>query len=274
MTSTRNPDRNFDDVAERFASRVHDSFKGRLRHEIIARDIKACAPELVIDSTNSTAHNSPKNVLDVGAGMGRFTEYFAERGHQVQYNDVSDKLAFLAEQSLKDKPFSDQISWHIGPYQHLPEAGQAFDLILNHAVLEWLQDPQDFIRFASDKLKPSGHLSLCFYNPFGLVYHNLLRGNHDWLDRSQIDDVFAFPAHSGSLTPTNPVSFEQVKKWLSDNQFNVLSVSGIRVYSDFVRDKVGGNANPENVFQRELDFSQREPYKWLARYLHVIAQRR
>jgi S-adenosylmethionine-dependent methyltransferase len=42
--------------------------------------------------------------------------------------------------------------------------GESFDVIICHAVLEWLADPQDALGRLSGLLKADGLLSLMFYN--------------------------------------------------------------------------------------------------------------
>ena len=257
-------DRNFDDVAERFAQRIYGSLKGELRQKIIWRDLES--------HVLSHYESGSMGVLDLGAGLGHFSVALAKLGHKVIYNDISSKMADLAKELAEKENVSSQLEWLIGPYQnHAESITQPVDLVLCHAVIEWLEKPQDLIPSLANKLNKHGYLSLCFYNPVGLIYHNLIRGNFDWIDQSVNGDEVKFAADKGGLTPTNPSSFERVKQWLDENDLNIVNVSGIRVFSDYVRQKTGGNTIPEEVVKRELQYSQLEPYKWLGRYLHIIA---
>ena len=76
-----------------------------------------------------------------------------------------------------------------------------------------------------------------------------------------------------SLTPNNPVSYEEVENWLIEQGFKINKVSGLRVFHDYAPLKRGGHTNPEAVIDMELRYSDQAPYKWLGRYLHVLAQK-
>ena len=115
---------------------------------------------------------------------------------------------------------NENIIWLHCPYQELTtqlcamfdleQSEGYFDLILNHAVLEWLADPADFIAFAKVWLHDDAMLSLCFYNPASFVYRNLVMGNFKLLNR---DDYQADT--DKSLTPNHPVEITQVRQWLT-----------------------------------------------------------
>jgi S-adenosylmethionine-dependent methyltransferase len=162
------------------------------------------------------------------------------------------------------------MTWHCGPYQQLNAVlkGQCFDLVLCHALLEWLQDPELLIPALEPLVAPDGILSLCFYNPASIVYRNLMRGNFD-----RIINTHNYTPDGGSLTPQNPCSLAQVRQWLAQSHFSVQQESGLRVFSDYVQEKRGGNLQPEQVLAMELAHSGQEPYKWMGRYLHVLASR-
>ncbi|MFN6887442.1 tRNA uridine 5-oxyacetic acid(34) methyltransferase CmoM, partial [Proteus mirabilis] len=51
------------------------------------------------------------------------------------------------------------------------------DLILFHAVLEWITDQKNAINVLTDMLLPNGILSLMFYNANGIVMRNAILGN-------------------------------------------------------------------------------------------------
>jgi S-adenosylmethionine-dependent methyltransferase len=138
--------------------------------------------------------------------------------------------------------------------------------VLCHALLEWLQDPELLIPALDPLVAAEGCLSLCFYNPASVIYRNLIRGNFNWVRQSH-----TYTADQGSLTPNNPCSIEQVRAWLAQSGFKIRQESGLRVFSDYVQEKRGGNLEPEQVLAMELAYYGQEPYKWMGRYLHVLA---
>lgn len=259
---TEPKDRNFDDLAERFSRKIYGGQKGDIRLAVLTADLTPVITQL------AHKRQAPLRILDVAGGLGQLSIYFAQQGHQVMVNDVSPVMLGLAREKAFDAGVEDSMTWHCGPYQHLNEElkGQCFDLVLCHALLEWLQDPELLIPALEPWVAPDGCLSLCFYNPASIVYRNLMRGNFD-----RIINTHSYTPDSGSLTPQNPCSLSQVRQWLAQSGFDIRQESGLRVFSDYVLEKRGGNLQPEQVLAMELAYSGQEPYKWMGRYLHVLA---
>ncbi len=55
------------------------------------------------------------------------------------------------------------------------------DLILFHAVLEWVADPLSVLQTLWSMLRPGGTLSLMFYNANGFLTHHMVAGNFDYV---------------------------------------------------------------------------------------------
>lgn len=253
-------DRNFDDLADRFEQRIYGRRKGKIRQVVIERDLLETIP--IIKKQN------PLRVLDLGAGLGQFAIWLAEQGHDVTYNDISISMMKKAQAAAKQKHCLNQITWSHYPYQQLIKTlpSQSFDLILCHALLEWLDNPQELIAHIKPLLKNNAFLSLCFYNPKGLVYHNLMRGNFHSIKRGSTPQ-----SNSQGFTPNKPCDFETVKHWLNVEALTIRAQSGIRVFSDYTRETRGGLASEEEVLAMELEYSNRTPYWQLGRYIHLIA---
>ncbi len=286
-------DRNFDHLAERFARRVYGGLKGEIRLAVLWADIEPIAAKL------SANKGSPLSILDVGGGLGQIAIRLAQLGHRIVFNDVSPVMLAAAQQRAEQAGVAAQFSWHCGPYQTLPtqlaehlteqltvqraeqlteqpvehflehyieQQPPGFDLILCHALLEWLEQPAKLVPTLAAMLAPAGYLSLCFYNPAAKVYRNLIRGNFNWLQAE------ALKRHDeGSLTPQNPSSLEQVRDWLTENKLEITSESGLRIFHDYVVERRGGHNDPAQVLKMELEYSHQAPYKFLARYLHIMA---
>jgi S-adenosylmethionine-dependent methyltransferase len=253
------PDRNFDDLTEHFEKKIYKGQKGKIRQTVIRRDLQTQFPELL--------KNQSLNILDIGAGLGQFSVEFAKQGHQVTYNDISENMMLKAKSLAIEANVEDQIQWNNQPYQDFSFTPKFYDLVLCHAVLEWLEKPEVLIATLENLLSDNGWLSLCFYNPVGLVYRNLICGNFRYLNT-----IGVHQADTGSLTPMNPCSIEQVTRWLANHNFKIVNSSGIRVFSDYVLDKRGGNLSEEDVIKVELEYSSQEPYKNLGRYFHMVAK--
>ena len=249
-------DRNFDDLAERFQRKVYAGIKGHIRLAVLWRDLE----QMVLRDAAS-----PLRVLDIGGDFSQIAIRLAKAGHKVVVNDLSERMLSMAREQAETAGVADEITWHHAPFQELGELEEgSFDLVLCHALLEWLAQPQTLVPAARRFLEPGGILSLTYYNYHSLVYRNLIRGNFNMLNKE------AFDADAHSLTPGNPMLPSQVASWLSDADLEILGSSGIRVFHDYVVEKRGGNAVPEAVVGMELQYSQQEPYMWLGRYIHHL----
>ena len=250
-------DKNFDAVSERFARRIHGSAKGQIRSAVIQRDLEPLLTE-----------GKALKICDLGAGLGQFAIELAA-SHQVTYVEVSEKMSELAKQEAENQEVAERIRWLNLSYQEaLTQLDGPQDLFLCHALLEWLAEPDQLFARIRPHMRDGAYLSLCFYNPDALTYRNLIRGNFDWLDNPSRE-----APNDTSLTPTHPCSREEVFAWLADHRFEVSCESGIRVFSDYVVEKRGGLKFPEKVLAKELEYSQRMPFKLMGRYIHVLARK-
>ena len=132
-------DRNFDDLAQKFARKVYGELKGDIRLAVIWRDLLAAVSGL--------ADGSSLRILDIGGGLGQLSIRTAELGHRVIYNDLSVEMLSLAQAEADKAKIKDKITWHQGEYQNLEDQLEGrFDLIVSNppyiALEEW--DGLDF----------------------------------------------------------------------------------------------------------------------------------
>ena len=255
-------DRNFDDLSEKFARKVYGGLKGDIRLAVIWRDLVAVLPHL-----ESQTPEAGLRVLDIGGGLGQLTVALAKLGHQVVYNDLSKQMLETAQKLAQEAGVLDKIIWHQQPYQTLKNEGLGqFDLVMSHALIEWLAEPELLVGNLQEFLTPQGRLSLTFYNQNALVYRNLIRGNFNVLQGE-------FSAHPKSLTPGEPLQPDAVQQWVEQAALATDYSSGIRVFHDYVTTRRGGHENGAAVIDMELCYSQREPFKWLGRYIHFICSK-
>lgn len=262
-------DRNFDDLAAKFARKIYGSQKGQVRQAVIWRDLIAAGSRLQIDLEAVVDSGSrPLRVLDLGGGLGQFSIRLAALGHTVTYNDISTRMVDEAQRQAKLAGCFEAIAWQPGSYQSIvAQAGicqHRYDLILAHAMIEWLAEPHQLIADLSPLLSSGGLLSLSYYNRHGWEYRNLLRGNFNLLERP-------YQNQQGSLTPLHAFTYEQIAQWLTAAGLSVSSSSGIRVFCDYTSEQRGGLTNPEAVVAKELECSTQQPFKWLGRYIHLLA---
>lgn len=274
LSTKKRTDRSFETIADHFEKKVYGGLKGDIRLAVLRRDILTYVAQL------SKNLGRPLHILDVGAGLAQLAIELAAQGHSLVINDISasmlDKAQTHAATLEANNNSKLDIKWIVCPYQQLPASfaednSEKFDLILCHALLEWLAEPAEIMTFFDSYLTVNGALSLCFYNPASFEYRNLIMGNFNLLDSLQEDGYTA--DNKKSLTPNHPVARLEVESWLQQYDYQTLLTSGLRVFHDYSPLKRGGHNNPEAVIKMELRYSQLEPYKWLGRYLHILATR-
>lgn len=255
-------DRNFDDLAERFQRNVYGGSKGAIRLAVLGRDIDRAINTLLPGGT--------LRILDVGAGLGQIGIDLALRGHEVTLSDLSEEMLRRAKMAADNAGVSGDIQWRVGPYQTLlinKEMAASFDLVICHALIEWLADPGQLIEDLKHFCRPDGVLSLTCYNRHALTFRNLIKGNFDYLRE---DDLVG---DKGSLTPMAPQDPLRLKTQLEDAGWQVDFVTGVRVIHDYGQPR-GGNLIESELLDMELRYSTEEPFKWLGRYVHFVCRRR
>lgn len=269
-------DRSFDAIADHFEKKVYGGLKGEIRLAVLRRDIFGYTDQM------TKTLGRPLRILDVGAGLAQISIELAAQGHSVVVNDISDNMLVKAKENAEKLDTTIDISWYVCPYQQLEDKLRAygrtydsgtdkaakFDLILCHALLEWLAEPAAIMDFFDRQLTDNGALSLCFYNPASFDYRNLIMGNFNLLDNTDYK-----ADNKKSLTPNHPVAKQEVELWLRQHRYQTVLTSGLRVFHDYAPLKRGGHNDPDAVIRMELRYSQQEPYKWLGRYLHILATR-
>ena len=258
-----NSDRNFDDLALKFRRKVYGGLKGRIRLAVLEKDLTEFYPDAL-----KPPEKNPIKIMDAGGGYGPFSLRLAKLGHEVTLCDLSEKMLEFAPQDVEKKDIEDRVTIVQSPIQELPCRHQGpYDMVLCHAVLEWVHDPEDLIKYLIKYLKPGGILSLTFYNLVGMIYKNLLRTNYK---RILDKDYKGFP---GSLTPTHPRHPREVMTWLSNHPLTIVCHSGMRVFHDYILDMDDKEKEPDTVVDLELKLSRQSPYRNMGRYQHILCKK-
>ncbi|KUJ84625.1 SAM-dependent methyltransferase [Microbulbifer flavimaris] len=255
-------DRNFDDLAHRFRNRIYGGLKGEVRLAVLNRDL---APLL--------GEGTPRlRVLDAGGGQGQFALDMAGAGHQVTIVDISAAMLDQARERARERGLQGRVELLHRSFQALAESDSCgrYDLVLCHAVLEWLAEPQAAIGALRRLLAPGGHLSLTFYNRRALEFRLLQRGSFRQLDRNVESGHWG--GHPGSLTPQNPLQLEWVQDWLTQHDLAIVSHSGIRCFHDYMTPTIREKLPASAIVEKELEYSRVEPYRQLARYVHLLCR--
>ncbi|WP_020558282.1 methyltransferase domain-containing protein [Thiofilum flexile] len=254
-------DRVFDGLSQRFQRTIyanHDP-RGMIRLHITQDDLSKLFKNL------PPTHQA----LDIGAGLGQMSLWLAEQGWTVTLSEPSAEMLTQAQALVQNSAYTQQIELLNHSIQTLPSHySQHFDLIICHAVLEWLAEPQTTLQTLTHYLKPDGYLSLMFFNRTSTEFRHLIAGNLD----AVLEQRIASDGQKG-LAPISPLLPDEVLSWLPELGLELVQWSGIRCFYDYTYHKIRKTLPLDKVIQLERHYSQIEPWRSLARYQHFILKK-
>lgn len=243
-------DRYFDELAGRFAQKIYGGTKGAIRLAVLQQDLLSVLP------------NKPINILDIGAGLGHMSLWLAQQGHHVTVTEPSQIMIEGAKAQFSQANLMAEFIQQ--PWQQL-SFNQPFDLVICHAVLEWLAEPFSILETLKKLVHPMGKLSLAFYNKDALIYRNLLKGHFKKLKKQQ------FSGEKQSLTPQQPIAPNELKKAMQDD-WEIITQSGIRVFHDYMPFDFQAKTPPGELMKMELEYCKHPSFSGLGRYIHWLCQ--
>lgn len=249
-------DRNFDKLIDKFELKVYDTAKGNWRLKLVKEDL---------DIFYRAA--DPLTIWDAGCGFAQIGLWLAQQGHQLTLCDVSENMLKRAEQSFADSGQAGQF-FHEAAQTLAPRLPQ-FDLVLFHAVLEWLADPVLTLQIVADRVKAGGYLSLLFYNRNAMIYTNALKGGWRW--QNLLNNSYL--GKGKKLTPPNPQYPHEVIANLEQWGFKIEQQTGIRVFHDYLTQDVLEKGNPQELFELEYRYCRMPTYQNMGRYIHLLARK-
>ncbi|MDT3708690.1 MAG: methyltransferase domain-containing protein [Pseudomonadaceae bacterium] len=247
-------DRHFDELAARFAEKIYGGAKGAIRLAVLQADLaEVLAPR-------------PLRVLDIGAGLGHMSLWLAQQGHDVT---LAEPAAPMLEGARARFAEAGQHATFIqAPWQEVETLVDGrFDLVICHAVLEWLAEPQAILPLLHHLTASDGWLSLAFYNRDALIYRNLLKGHFKKL-RAQ-----SFAGERQSLTPQQPLDPRELATQLAP-LWQVEHRSGVRVFHDYMPPEFQVRTEPAELLEMELAYRRHPTFAGLGRYLHWLCRPR
>lgn len=245
-------DQSFAGIGKKFSRNIYETGKGKIRLAVLERDLQ----DLIQAET-------PLEVLDVGAGLGQFSELFAAAGHQVTHTDIAADMVEAAQTRHHELQLDKHYQYCVAPLQELPQLlpQRQYDVVLCHAVLEWLADPEAAIRLLKSFLKPTGTLSLMFYNRDAKLLANIIYGNFDYVD-AELE-----VKKKVRLSPQRPLSAVEVERWLKDLELDIVTRTGVRCFHDYLRNR-DDQQRFDQLLALELKYNRQSPFNQIGRYLH------
>ena len=255
QNSDTQKDRNFDDLAERFSRTIYATPRGQLRLMALEQDFSDCKVDI-----------ADKQILDIGGGQGQFSLSLARQGGDINLCDISDEMLRLAEDLFDAESLP--LTARSGRLQDVDSIfpGQ-FDIVLNHAVLEWLEHPFEALPVLASKVKAGGWLSLMFYNLHGHQWRQIMNG------RTHAPESANPRLRKEGNAPQHPLNPDDIESAMIELGFELIRWRGIRCVHDHMHQKIRERIGQDAVNRSDLETGLQEPHRRLGRYVHFLLRK-
>jgi len=253
-------DISFDGIADEFESDIYGSTKGAVRLAVLWS---------VLSEDVLASRNQPMRILDAGGGSGHMAVRLAGLGHSVVLCDVSEEMLAKAAKRAAEAGVTDAIDIrHLSIQEYVNTGDDKFDLVLCHAVLEWLDDPKAAVRDLARLVKPGGQLSVMFYNRFASLLKRTLTGDFE----AALGDYQTGSSRRGWGEGATALDYEMVVSWLQEQNLEVEAKAGIRIFHDHVVDRLDGPQRLTQLIELEKAVCRSEPFASLGQHTHLTCR--
>ena len=223
-------DERFQSEAEKYAAYL-ETPEGRLRLDLPFANLREFLP--LPEATASL------RALDLGCGTGANGLRLARLGYQVMLMDSSAAMLEIAKRAAQEAGLLEKIETKQGDADRLADLFDeaAFDLILCHNILEFVEDPVAVLRSAAGALRnSSGILSVLVRNRAGEVLKAaILSGDLDAAANSLAAEWGNEALYGGKVRLFTP---ETTRTMLKAASLEVIAERGVRVVADYLSPRV------------------------------------
>lgn len=238
----------------------HDTVRGAVRYALVDRQLGEHLP------------GPPAQVCDVGGGSGRQSIPLARRGYEITILDPSAEMLREARDVLasEDEDTSERVRMVFGSGEEAPDllASETFDTVLCHGVLMYLEDPVPMVRALADVARPGSVVSVLFKNADALAMRPGLEGRYR--DALEAFDADRDLGGHGAVTRGDTVA--SISGMFREHGIKPVEWYGIRVLTDHLGDRPANRDLPE-IIEAEWEAGRRDPYRSVARLIHVIGRK-
>jgi S-adenosylmethionine-dependent methyltransferase len=255
----------FHDEAGKYAAYL-ETPEGRLRLDLPFANLQEFLP--------APQAKSSLRALDIGCGTGANGLRLARLGFQVTLLDSSPAMLDIAKHAAQEAGIADRIETKHGDADRLAILFHegAFDVILIHNVLEFVDDPAAVWSGAARALRDSSSmLSVLVRNQAGEVFKAALQSGDLAAAKQNLTAQWGNEAlYGGRVRLFTP---DTTRAMLKAASLTVIAERGVRVLADYLSARVSLSAEYERVFALERKLGSRPDFAAVARYTHHLARR-
>lgn len=257
-------------VDERFHNGAQDYVaylatpEGRLRTELAFANLQDFLPPPQGESLCA---------LDVGCGPAATAVHLARLGVHVTLLDSSLAMLDIAKRTAQEAGVAERTVPQQGDATRLANLfpAAAFDVILCHNVVEFVDDPVAVLCGASRALRDSSAiLSVLVRNRAGEVFKAAIQaGDLTAADNNLTAEWGQESLYGGRARLFTPESLRAILKAAS---LAVIAERGVRVLADYLPSRVDRSVDYKQIFEFERKLSVRPEYAAVARYTQCFAR--
>jgi S-adenosylmethionine-dependent methyltransferase len=264
MTATADP-RWFQSGAPSYAAYL-ETPEGRLRSDLAFANLEDFLPRPQAMKSLSA--------LDVGCGTGATAIRLACLGVHVTLLDSSQSMLDIAKRAAQESGVIDNVTLRYGDASQLGSLfpPEAFDVILCHNTLEYVDDPMVVLRGAAGALRDSSAiLSILVRNRAGEVLKAAIQaGDLAAAERNLTAEWGQEPLCGGKVRLFSP---DSLRAMLEAVPLAPLAERGVRVLADYLPPEVSRSAEYGRIFALERKLGSQPDCAAVARYMHCLARR-
>jgi S-adenosylmethionine-dependent methyltransferase len=246
-------------LAESFLAHQR-TLRGLVRYTLVGRQLEEHLPP------------PPARVADIGGGAGHQSIPLARNGYEVTILDPSPAMLREAHQTLASEGVD--VRRRVRLVRGEGEQGaeilgaESFDAVLCHGVLMYLEDPRPMIHELASIGRPGAMVCVLAKNASALALRPALEGRYG--EALAALDADRDLGGLGVLTRGDTV--EGLSALFEEAGLGVVQWYGVRMFTDHLGDRDPGTELPE-VLELEWEASRRDPYRAVARLIHLVGQR-
>lgn len=264
--TTRSGDTGFQKGARDYAAYL-ETTEGRLRTDLVFANLEEF---LRTSQTEKTLH-----ALDVGSGTGAVAARLAHLGFHVTQLDSSEEMLDIARRTADEAGIMDRVTFMHGDAGQLTDlfGAAAFDVILCHNLLEYVDDPTLVLRGAARTLRGnSAILSIVVRNQMGEVFKAAIQAGDLTAAETNLSAEWGFESlYGGRVRLFTPAG---LRAMLTSESLELIAERGVRVVADYLPPNISRTAQYERIFELERTLGARPEFAAIARYTYCLARRR
>ena len=237
------------------------TLRGAVRYALVSRQLEGHLPP------------PPARVADIGGGAGPQAVPLARGGYEVTILDPSPTMLAEARRTLASEAedVRRRVKLVRGQGERAVEilGRGSFDAVLCLGVLMYLEDPRPMIGQLAAIGRPGASVCVLAKNASALALRSALEGRYK-------DALAALDADrdlGGLGAVTRGDTLEGLSAWFEEAGLRVVRWYGVRVFTDHLGNRPPGMDLPD-ILELEWEASRKDPYRSVARLIHVIGQRR